>query len=255
MATIRVPLVAGNWKLNKTTTEAHKLVAELLRGLRTMQGVETVLCPPFTSLMAVSRLLRDTVVRLGAQNMHWEESGAYTGEVSPKMVAEFCQYVIVGHSERRQQFNETNEQVNRKVRAALAHRMVPIICVGETLEEYETGLAAGVISRQVREALLGIEIAEAAQLVVAYEPVWAIGTGRAASAAGADTLIRNVIRPTIVGLCGEGAAGAVRVLYGGSVDAKNAAELFGRAEIDGALVGGASLTAQSFLAIVSAAQP
>ncbi len=252
---MRVPLVAGNWKLNKTATEAYKLVAEMMPGLRNIKGVEKLLCPPFTALMAVSRLIKDTDIRLGAQNMHWEEKGAYTGEISPAMLAEFCQYVILGHSERRAYFGETNEQVNRKVRAALAHHLTPVICVGETLEENEAGRAAGVISRQVREALLGMDLlAGPDPIVIAYEPVWAIGTGRAATAEGANTLIRNVIRPTIAGMFGESLAQGVRVLYGGSVDANNAREFFRQPEIDGALVGGASLKARDFVAIVEAAQ-
>ena len=252
---MRVPLIAGNWKLNKTATEAYKLVAEMMPGLRNIKGVEKLLCPPFTALMAVSRLIKDTDIRLGAQNMYWEEKGAYTGEISPAMLAEFCQYVILGHSERRAYFGETNEQVNRKVRAALAHRLIPVICVGETLEENEAGRAAGVVSRQVREALLGMDLlAGPNPIVIAYEPVWAIGTGRAATAEGANTLIRNVIRPTVAGMFGESLAQGVRVLYGGSVDANNAREFFRQPEIDGALVGGASLKARDFVAIVEAAQ-
>lgn len=252
---MRVPLVAGNWKLNKTATEAYKLVAEFLPALRMIPGVEKLLCPPFTALMAVSRLIKDTDIRLGAQNMYWEEKGAYTGEISPAMLAEFCQYVILGHSERRAYFGETNEQVNRKVQAALAHHLTPVICVGETLEENEAGRAAGVISRQIREALLGMDLlAGPAPIVIAYEPVWAIGTGRAATAEGANTLIRNVIRPTIASIFGENLAQSVRVLYGGSVDAKNAREFFRQPEIDGGLVGGASLKARDFIAIVEAAQ-
>jgi triosephosphate isomerase len=252
---MRLPLVAGNWKLNKTATDAYKLVAELIPGLRTIRGVEKLLCPPFTALMAVSRLIKDTDVRLGAQNMYWEEKGAYTGEISPAMLAEFCQYVILGHSERRALFGETNQQVNRKARAALAHRLTPVICVGETLEENEAGKAAGVVSRQLHEALLGLDLlARPDPIVVAYEPVWAIGTGRAATAEGANTLIRNVIRPTIAGIFGADLAGSTRVLYGGSVDSNNAREFFSQPEIDGALVGGASLNARAFVAIVAAAQ-
>jgi triosephosphate isomerase len=251
---MRVPLIAGNWKLNKTTTEAYKLVAEMLPGLMNIRGVEKLLCPPFTALMAVSRLIKNSDIRLGAQNMYWEEQGAYTGEISPRMLAEFCQYVILGHSERRTYFGESNEQVNRKVRAAIAHHLMPLICVGETLEENEVGRAAGVISRQVREALLGLDILDAERIVIAYEPVWAIGTGRAATAAGANTLIRNVIRPTLASLFGEDIAQSVRVLYGGSVDPGNAGDFFRQPEIDGALVGGASLKARSFIDIVEAAQ-
>jgi triosephosphate isomerase len=251
---MRVPLIAGNWKLNKTSTEAYKLVAEMLPGLRNIRGVEKLLCPPFTALMAVFRLIKDSDIRLGAQNMYWEEQGAYTGEISPRMLAEFCQYVILGHSERRTYFGETNEQVNRKVRAAIAHHLMPIICVGETLEENEVGRAAGVVSRQVREALVGLDILDAERIVIAYEPVWAIGTGRAATAAGANTLIRNVIRPTLASLFGENIAQGVRVLYGGSVDPGNAGDFFRQTEIDGALVGGASLKARPFIDIVEVAQ-
>jgi len=254
MPAIRVPLIAGNWKLNKTSTEAYKLVAEMLPGLRNIRGVEKLLCPPFTALMAVFRLIKDSDIRLGAQNMYWEEQGAYTGEISPRMLAEFCQYVILGHSERRTYFGETNEQVNRKVRAAIAHHLMPLICVGETLEENEVGRAAGVVSRQVREALVGLDILDAEQIVIAYEPVWAIGTGRAATATGANTLIRNVIRPTLASLFGENIAQSVRVLYGGSVDPGNAGDFFSQPEIDGALVGGASLKARFFIEIVEAAQ-
>jgi len=254
MPVARVPLVAGNWKLNKTSTEAYKLVAEMLPGLRNIKGVEKLLCPPFTALMAVSRLIKDTDIRLGAQNMYWEEKGAYTGEISPVMLAEYCQYVILGHSERRAYFGETNEHINRKVRAAIAHHLKPIICVGETLEENEAGRTAGVVSRQVREALLGVDILDVDRIVIAYEPVWAIGTGRAATADVANTLIQNVIRPTLGSLFDEKVAQSVRVLYGGSVDAGNARKFFQQPEIDGALVGGASLIAGAFVAIVEAAQ-
>ncbi len=251
---MRIPFVAGNWKLNKTATEAYKLVADLLPRLRMIKGVDKLICPPFTALMAVSRLIKDTDIHLGAQNMYWEAKGAYTGEISPAMLAEFCQYVILGHSERRAYFGETNETVNRKVRAALAHHLTPVICVGETLEENESGKAAGVVSRQVREALLGIDLLSVPDpVVIAYEPVWAIGTGRAATADGANQLIRNVIRPTLAGMFGDGLAQGVRVLYGGSVDARNAREFFRQPEVDGALVGGASLNPRAFIDIVEAA--
>jgi len=254
MPVTRVPLIAGNWKLNKTSTEAYKLVAEMLPGLRNIKGVEKLLCPPFTALMAVSRLIKDSDIQLGAQNMYWEEKGAYTGETSPIMLAEYCQYVILGHSERRAYFGETNEQINRKVQAAIAHHLKPIICVGETLEENEAGRAAGVVSRQVREALLSVDIVDVDRIVIAYEPVWAIGTGRAATADVANTLIQNVIRPALGSLFDEKIAQSVRVLYGGSVDAGNARKFFQQPEIDGALVGGASLNAGAFVAIVEATQ-
>ena len=254
MAVSRMPLVAGNWKLNKTTTEAHRLISELLPALRTIQGVEKVVCPPFTALMAVSRLTKDSDIAVGAQDMYWEDKGAFTGEISAAMLAEFCTYVILGHSERRKYFGETNEQVNRKARAALAHGLTPIVCVGETLEENEAGMAAGIVSRQVRESLLGLDLPDPMRLVIAYEPVWAIGTGRAATPDGANTLIRNVVRQTLAGMAGETMAQGVRVLYGGSVDAANARQFFNQGEIDGALVGGASLNASTFAAIVEAAR-
>ena len=253
MPAARTPLVAGNWKLNKTSTEAHRLVSDLIPRLRTIRGVEKLVCPPFTALMAVSRLIKDTDIRLGAQNMHWEEKGAFTGEISAIMLAEFCQYAILGHSERRKYFGETNETVNRKVRAALTHGLVPLVCVGETLDENQAGMAAGVVSLQVREALHGLDISSPSQLVIAYEPVWAIGTGRAATGEGANTIVQNVIRPTVAGLFGDALAQGCRVLYGGSVDANNAAEFFGQPEIDGALVGGASLDADAFARITEAA--
>lgn len=254
MPAVRTPLIAGNWKLNKTSTEAYKLVTDMLPGLRYIKGVEKLLCPPFTALMAVSRLIKDTDIQLGAQNMHWEEKGAYTGEISPVMLTEYCQYVILGHSERRAYFGETDQQINRKVHSALVNHLKPILCVGETLDENEAGRAAGVVSRQVREALLGVDVLDVAQIVIAYEPVWAIGTGRAATADVANTLVQNVIRPTLTSLFDEGIAQSIRVLYGGSVDATNARQFFQQPEIDGALVGGASLNPRAFIAIVEAAQ-
>ena len=247
------PMVAGNWKLNKTATEAYSLVSEMLTGLRTIHGVDVVLCPPFTALYAVSKLIKDNDISLGGQDMYWEEKGPFTGEISARMLAEFCQHVILGHSERRQHFGETNEQVARKVKAALSQNLIPILCVGETLEENEAGRAAGVVSRQVHEALHSLDIQIIGNVIIAYEPVWAIGTGRAATPEGANMTIRNVIRPTIAGLAGETTAQKIRVLYGGSVDAGNARDFFTQPEIDGALVGGASLNAGFFISIVEAA--
>jgi triosephosphate isomerase (TIM) len=255
---MRKPFVAGNWKMFKTVGEARLLVSELVPGLQVIDGVEKVLCPPFTALMAVAAMLEGTDIGLGAQNMHWELSGAYTGEIAPPMLAELCRYVILGHSERRTFFGETDESVNRKAQAALAHGLIPIVCVGETLAEYEAGRTAEVVSRQVRLGLAGLsglsEPGSANSLVIAYEPVWAIGTGRASTAAGASAVIRDVIRGALAEMFGEGVAQAVRVLYGGSVNAKNAAEYFADPEIDGALVGGASLKAADFIQIVQAAK-
>ncbi len=236
--TVRIPLVAGNWKMHMTVAEARETVFVMSRDLGGVEGVEKVICPPFTALLAVSALLKGADIGLGAQNMHWEEKGAFTGEIAPAMVKEFCQYVILGHSERRKYFGETDETVNRKVRAAQAHDLTPIVCVGETLEENEAGRTAEVVSRQVREGLKGLDTTFAARVVVAYEPVWAIGTGRAASGPVANRVVGDVIRPTLAEVFGDEVARAVRVLYGGSVKAGNAAEFFGQPEIDGALVGG-----------------
>ncbi len=238
--------------MNKTVAEARQLVAEMAPGLGSFQGVETVLCPPFPALVAVSAMLAGTGIGLGAQNMYWEESGAYTGEVSPAMVAELCGYVILGHSERRTYFGETDRGVNRKTVAALAHHLVPIVCVGETLAENAAGETAQVVTRQVREGLQGVDGAEASRLVIAYEPVWAIGTGKAATGQGANEVVRECIRKPLAELFGGSTAQAVRVLYGGSVTPANAAEFFGQPEIDGALVGGASLK-PDFVKIVQAA--
>lgn len=236
-----------------TTAEARVLVAELLPGLSEVNGVDIVLCPPFTSILPVAAMLEGSGIGVGAQNMHWEDSGAFTGEVSPAMLAEFCKYVIIGHSERRMYFGETDEGVNRKVKAALAYNLVPIMCVGETLAENEAGSTEAVVSRQVREGLNGVEAQAARQVVIAYEPVWAIGTGRAATAPGANQVIADIIRRTLSRMYNESLAQQVRVLYGGSVKASNAGEFFQQADIDGALVGGASLKAAEFISIVKAA--
>jgi triosephosphate isomerase (TIM) len=250
---MRKPFVAGNWKMNKTGSEVRALLAELLPELQSVPTIDRAVCPPFPYLMAAANMLTGTGVGLGAQNMYWEESGAYTGEISPKMVAEFCQYVIIGHSERRAYFGETDETVNRKVKAAYANGLTPIVCVGETLAENEAGRTAEVVGRQVREGLKGLSVEQAMQLVVAYEPVWAIGTGRAASAEGANAVLAEFIRPALKEMFGVEVAEAVRIQYGGSVTAKNAAEFFAQPDIDGALVGGASLKPAEFSAIVKAA--
>ena len=250
---MRIPIVAGNWKMNKTVAEARDLVAKMAPALREIHGVEKVLCPPFTALVAVSAQLAGSEIGLGAQNMHWEEKGAFTGEVAPNMVKEFCGYVIIGHSERRMYFSETDATVNKRVRAAQANDLTPIVCVGETLEQYESKQTAEVVARQIRDGLTGTDSTLTARLVVAYEPVWAIGTGRASTHENAEAVVRDVIRPALTGLFGADSAQAIRVLYGGSVTAANAAEYFASPEIDGALVGGASLKVDDFLAITQAA--
>jgi triosephosphate isomerase len=250
---MRTPFVAGNWKMNKTIAEARALVAEMSLALREVKGVEKVLCPPFMALFPVAALLQGTDIGLGAQDMHWEAKGAFTGEVAPGMVAEFCQYVIIGHSERRTYFGETDETVNKKTGAARTSKLVPIVCVGETLAEYESGRTAEVVSRQIREGLKSLDPDFVANIIVAYEPVWAIGTGRASTGENADAVIRDFIRKPLAGMYGDGMTQAIRVLYGGSVTAANAVEFFGQPEIDGALVGGASLKVDEFVAIVRAA--
>ena len=250
---MRIPLVAGNWKMNKTVEEARQLVSSMSADLARISGVEKILCPPFPALAAVSALLQGIEVGLGAQNMHWEEKGAFTGEISPVMAREFCRYVLLGHSERRTLFGESDEAVNKKVLAARRFDLTPIVCVGETLEQYEAGQTDKVVSTQIRLGLAGVEQAWAARLVIAYEPVWAIGTGRASSGENANAVTRDVIRRGLAGLFGEQAAGEVRVLYGGSVTAANAAEFFRQPDIDGALVGGASLKPEEFIAITRTA--
>jgi len=250
---MRTPFVAGNWKMNKTIAEARALVAEMVPELQAVKGVEKVLCPPFMALFPVAALLTGTDIGLGAQNMFWKPEGAYTGEVAPGMVAEFCRYVILGHSERRKYFCETDETVHSRIEAARTSGLVPIVCVGETLEQYEAGQTAEVVSRQVSQGLKELEPAFAATIVVAYEPVWAIGTGRASSGENAESVVRDVLRPALAGLYGGQTAQAIRVLYGGSVTAANAAEFFTQPDIDGALVGGASLKADEFVKITQAA--
>ncbi len=250
---MRRPLVAGNWKMFNTVAETRILIAELLPGLTTIQGVDIVLCPPFTSILPVAALLEGTAIRVGAQNMHWEASGAYTGEIAPPMLAEFCKYVILGHSERRAYFGETDTSVNRKVKSAIEHSLVPIMCVGETLAENKAGITSEVVTRQVREGLNEVEPKSIGSMVIAYEPVWAIGTGLAATADGANAVIAKIIRALLVKMYGNELAQMVRILYGGSVKASNAGEFFRYSDIDGALVGGASLKVSEFIPIVKAA--
>ena len=250
---MRKPMVAGNWKMNKTVAEGVKLVEELAPMISDITSVDRVVCPPFTALYSVSQALKGTGIGCGAQDLFWEEKGAYTGEVAPNMVAELGEYVIIGHSERRAYFGETNESVNKKVLAALKIGLTPIVCVGETLEENQSGNTEAVVSSQVLEGLKGLNAEEASKIVVAYEPVWAIGTGLAATGPDANKVIADYIRKPYASMYGEEAAQAIRVLYGGSVKGNNAAEFFGQPDIDGALVGGASLKAPDFTDIVKAA--
>jgi triosephosphate isomerase len=244
---MRIPLIAGNWKMNTTVDEAIELVNELRQGLDEIADVEKALCPPFVSLAPVRELLKGTSIKLGAQNVYFEPKGAYTGEVSPLMLAGLCEYVIIGHSERRQYFNEDGGLINKKIRAAIAVGLKPILCVGERLEENEDGRTEAVVSGQLESSLAGIEHLDG--LAIAYEPIWAIGTGRAATGEQANGTIA-FIRRTLAGLAGETVAADTRILYGGSVTAANATEFMQQPEIDGALVGGASLKAAEFVSIV-----
>jgi triosephosphate isomerase (TIM) len=241
-------LIAGNWKMFKTVPEARALADEVKRGVS--GGPEVVLCPPFTALAAVAEVLRGGPVMLGAQNMHAEDEGAFTGEVSPRMLRDAgCTHVILGHSERRQLFGETDEGVARKAQAAFRQGLTPIVCVGETLAERDGNRTLEVVERQTEQALRALTPDQVAAGVLAYEPVWAIGTGRNATPEQAQE-VHASIRRLVARSHGEGAAAAVRILYGGSVKPDNASALMSQADVDGALVGGASLQAASFLKIV-----
>jgi triosephosphate isomerase len=247
---MRTPFIAGNWKMFTTATECFELCRALVERLDAISGVETAVCPPFVHLDRAKTALGGSSIALGAQNMHWEEQGAFTGEVSPRMLEGLVRYVIIGHSERRQFFGETDESCNKKLTAALAHQLTPILCVGETRDEREAGKTNAVLARQVRAGLAGVPWT--GDCVIAYEPVWAIGTGLAATGAQANETI-GYIRGLVAEIAGAPIAERTRIQYGGSVKADNAQEFFGQPEIDGALVGGASLDSDSFAAIVRAA--
>ena len=247
---MRIPIIAGNWKMNKTIDEAVALVEALKGPLAGIAGVEKVVCPPFVCLPAVKAAIGEAQIGLGAQNVYFEESGAYTAEIAPGMLEGLCQYVIIGHSERRQYFGETDEGVNKKIVAALAHSLTPIVCVGETLELRQAGQTDEWVKGQVVAALEGLSADQVRSLVLAYEPIWAIGTGIAATSQDAQQVIGEVVRPTVGELFGDEVAQAIRIQYGGSVKPANAAELMSMPDIDGGLVGGASLKAPDFIDIV-----
>jgi len=250
---MRTKIIAGNWKMNTTAVEAEGLVRGILEKVSDVRGVEIVVCPPFTSLAVVSPLIGGSNVALGAQNMHWEDKGAYTGEVSATMLLTLgCQFVILGHSERRSYFFETDEVVAQKVKAAISYGLIPIVCVGETLVERERGITNQVVERQVNGAFRGMTPEEFDGIVVAYEPVWAIGTGKTATTEQAQE-VHAFIRGRLARMFGEDIAGKTRIQYGGSMKPDNAAELLAQADIDGGLIGGASLKADSFEEIIRAA--
>jgi len=247
---MRRPLIAGNWKMHKNVSESIALVLQLKEMVADAKGVEVVVAPPFTALAAVAQVLKGSNILLSAQNSFWEESGAYTGEVSPSMLKDIgCACTIIGHSERRQYFGETNETVNKKLKASIKASLLPIVCIGETLEERETGKTLKVIEEQVRGGLKGLSTAEMEKVVIAYEPVWAIGTGKTATSEQAQE-VHLFIRKMVTELFGSKLSESLRILYGGSVKADTIDELMAQKDIDGALVGGASLKADSFARIV-----
>ena len=249
----RLPLIAGNWKMNKTVEEAVDLARQLKSATVGVEGVEVAIAPPFTALHAVKKELQGSILRLAAQNVFWEEKGAFTGEVAPLMLREVgCDYVIVGHSERRQFFGETDETVNRRLRAVLGQGMRPIFCIGETLQEREGGKAFAVMERQVEGGLRGLQESELEKIVVAYEPVWAIGTGKTATPEQAQE-VHRFIREKLEEVCSHRVAESTRIQYGGSVKPDNSAVLLSQPNIDGALVGGACLKVDSFAAIIKSA--
>jgi triosephosphate isomerase len=247
----RLSLIAGNWKMHKTTAETRVLIAAL-RAAPLPDGVEVVVCPPFTALAAAAEVLIGSALHLGAQDVFWETQGAFTGEISPLMLVDLgCRYVIVGHSERRQWFGDTDDTVSRKVHAAFAAGLIPITCVGERLEEREAEQTTQVVTRQITAAVAGLSADQLAAAVIAYEPVWAIGTGRSASGEDAARVI-GLIR-FLLAERHRAAAGQTRILYGGSVTAENIGQFMRHADIDGALVGGASLDAAKFAGIIRGA--
>ncbi|GMX65922.1 triose-phosphate isomerase [Paenibacillus elgii] len=250
---MRKPIIAGNWKMFKTVGESLAFVSEV-KGKAEAAGVESVICAPFTNLPALVEAVKGTTLKVGAQNLHFEDNGAFTGEISGVMLKDLgVEYVIIGHSERRAYFAETDETVNKKVHAAFKHGLTPIVCVGEKLEEREAGQTKNVCKVQTEAAFAGLSAEQAAQVVIAYEPIWAIGTGKSSTAADAQDVI-GYIRELVTGLYGAETAAAVRIQYGGSVKPNNIAEYMQQPDIDGALVGGASLEPASYIDLIKGAE-
>lgn len=249
----RQMIIGGNWKMYKTPSEAVTTAKALKVKLINIEKVEVVICPPFTDLVPVYEIIKETRIKLGGQNLYWEDEGAFTGEISAAMLKDAgCEYVIIGHSERRHIFNETDEQINKKIKQALKFNLKPIFCVGETLEQRNNGLTNKVVEEQIRQGLSGINIPSPDQLVIAYEPVWAIGTGVNATPQQAEE-VQNFIRELLQDLISKDFAEKIRIQYGGSVKPANAEALLKEPDIDGALVGGASLDAESFTQIIKIA--
>jgi len=249
----RTPIIAGNWKMFKTVSEAQSFFGDV-KGKAEVEGVESVIFAPFTTLPALVEAAKGTSIAIGAQNLHFEDNGAYTGEVSGVMLSDLgVKYVLIGHSERRQYFAETDETVNKKVHAAFKHGLAPIVCIGEKLEERESGATKEVCKVQTEAAFQGVSAAQAAEVVIAYEPIWAIGTGKSSTSEDAQDVI-GYVRSVVADLYDQATADAVRIQYGGSVKPNNVAEYLGQTDIDGALVGGASLEPDSFIALVEGAK-
>jgi triosephosphate isomerase len=249
----RQPIIIGNWKMNRVTSDAERLLAELCEKLIEVKGVSIVVCPPFVALPVAATIIEKTALQLGAQNMHWEPEGAFTGEISPNMLRDiYVTHVILGHSERRTAFKETNDQIHKKMLSALAHGLTPILCVGETSSEREKGKQHSAVEKQIISAIENIDAENIRRLVVAYEPVWAIGTGETATPEVAQEM-HNAIRSLFKANYGEDVAQDVHIIYGGSMKAANADELLRQRDIDGGLIGGASLNADEFFAICKCA--
>jgi triosephosphate isomerase len=254
MSKFRKPIIAGNWKMNKSVAESKDLASDIKRELAECRDVDVVLCPPFTSLAAVGEALDATAIKFGAQNMHWESDGAYTGEISANMLRSiYCHYVILGHSERRSYFGETDEIVNKKTKAALAGNLIPIVCVGETLEERKSERHKEVVKTQLLGSLAEVGADDLKRVIIAYEPVWAIGTGEVATPEQAQEM-HAFIRSVLAEMADDGVAQTIRIQYGGSMKPANAAELLAQTDIDGGLIGGAALEARSFVELVRIAQ-
>jgi triosephosphate isomerase len=250
---MRTPIIAGNWKMHMTVEESVKFAADLVPLLTKYESVERVVCPTFVSLAAVADRLQDTPIKVGAQNMHWEAKGAYTSQIAPPMLQGVVEYVILGHSECREYLHETDGDINKKVKAALAHGIKPILAVGESDAQNQAGETQAFVSGQLRAGLDGVTAEQMANVVIAYEPIWAIGTGRSASGEVANDIVKNTVRATLIDLYGETVGQSVRIQYGGSVKPGNMAEYMAYPDIDGALVGGASLKVDDFVALIDAA--
>lgn len=254
MSKFRKTIIAGNWKMNKSVDESKALVDGIKRDLAECRDVDVVVCPPFTSLSVVGEAIADTSIKLGAQNMHWQDVGAQTGEICASMLRSlYCHYVILGHSERRRDFGETDDVVNKKVKTALAGNLIPIMCVGETLAERKAGQEKDVVKRQMCEGLAGVESEDIARAIIAYEPVWAIGTGETATPEQAQEM-HAFIRGILAEIANEDVAQTVRIQYGGSMKPSNATDLLAKPDIDGGLIGGAALEARSFVELVTCAR-